>query len=144
MLMQSCAAKWMKNTERLVTWAGTPARRQMHGAKCSHDPGATITTAPEEAVSRIQLQLHSLPVKKVAQTQISGENRHLQDAKFRWMKWQKTGWRTFATKGPPASARSFTLPAGHWTRPDYLANRVDQKNEGHLRKKFPKISHETM
>jgi len=63
-LMQPCAAKWMKNTERFVTWAGTPARCQMHSAKCSHDPGATITTAPEEAVSRMQLQLHLLPVKR--------------------------------------------------------------------------------
>jgi len=27
----------------------------MIGAKCSHDPGATIPTAPEEAVSRMEL-----------------------------------------------------------------------------------------
>jgi len=69
--------------------------------------------------------------------------------KFRWMKWQEAGWLTVATEGPPASARSFTLSAafclemvcadGTGTRPDYLANRVDQKIEGHLRKNGTKI-----
>jgi len=32
-------------------WRSEP----MHGEKCSHDPGATITTAPEEAASRMKL-----------------------------------------------------------------------------------------
>jgi hypothetical protein len=82
----------------------------MHGAKCSHDPGATITTAPEEANNLMQLQQHSL------QTQITGGQRHLQaekvrPTKLRWMKWQKAVWRTVATEGPPTSARSFTLAA---------------------------------
>jgi len=47
----------------------------MHGAKCSHDPVATITTAPGEANNLMQLQQHSL------QTQIMGGQRHLQAGK---------------------------------------------------------------
>jgi len=47
----------------------------MHGAKCSHDPVATITTAPEEAHNLMQLQQHSL------QTKITGGQRHLQAEK---------------------------------------------------------------
>jgi len=34
--------------------------------------------------------------------------------KFCCMKWQEAGWRTIATEGPPASARSFTLSAAFW------------------------------
>jgi len=41
----------------------------------------TITTALEEAVSRMQLQLHSLPVKRWHIRKSAGGNRHLQDAK---------------------------------------------------------------
>jgi len=42
----------------------------------------TITTALEEAVSRMQLQLHSLPMKRWRKRKSAGENRHLQDAKM--------------------------------------------------------------
>jgi hypothetical protein len=41
----------------------------------------TITTALEEAVSRMQLQLHSLPVKRWRKRKSAGGNRRLQDAK---------------------------------------------------------------
>jgi len=41
----------------------------------------TITTALEEAVSRMQLQLHSLPMKRWCKRKSAGGNRHLQDAK---------------------------------------------------------------
>ena len=41
----------------------------------------TITTALEEAVSRMQLQLHSLPMKRWRKRKSAGGNRHLQDAK---------------------------------------------------------------
>ena len=34
--------------------------------------------------------------------------------KFRWTKCQEAGWRTVATEGPTASARSFTLSAAFW------------------------------
>jgi len=43
----------------------------------------TIMTAPEEVVSRMQLQLHSLPVKRWRKRKSAGGNRHLQDAKKR-------------------------------------------------------------
>ena len=43
----------------------------------------TITTALEEAVSRMQLQLHSLPMKRWRKRKSAGGNRHLQDAKKR-------------------------------------------------------------
>ena len=42
----------------------------------------TITTALEEAVIRMQLQLHSLPVKRWRKHTSAGGNRHLQDAKM--------------------------------------------------------------
>jgi hypothetical protein len=42
----------------------------------------TITTALEEAVSRMQLQLHSLPMKRWRKGKSAGGNRHLQDAKM--------------------------------------------------------------
>ena len=41
----------------------------------------TITTALEEAVSRMQLQLHSLPMKRWRKRKSAGGNWHLQDAK---------------------------------------------------------------
>jgi len=41
----------------------------------------TITTALEEAVSRMQLQLHSLPMKRWRKRKSAGENRHLQNTK---------------------------------------------------------------
>ena len=41
----------------------------------------TITTALEEAVSCMQLQLHSLPMKRWRKRKSAGGNRHLQDAK---------------------------------------------------------------
>ena len=41
----------------------------------------TITTTLEEVVSRIQLQLHSLPMKRWRKRKFAGGNRHLQDAK---------------------------------------------------------------
>jgi len=52
----------------------------------------TITTVLEEAVSRMQLQLHSLPMKRWRKRKSAGGNRHLQEQKstpdkFRWMKW---------------------------------------------------------
>ena len=66
----------------------------------------------------MQLQQHSL------ETQITGGQRHLQaekvrPTKLRWMKWQKSVWRTVATEADgkgikqslPTSARSFTLAA---------------------------------
>jgi len=36
----------------------------MHGIKCSHDPGATIATAGEEAARRMQLHSHWVLVKR--------------------------------------------------------------------------------
>jgi len=79
----------------------------------------TITKALEVAVSRMQLQLHSLPVKRWRKRKSAGGNRHLQDAKMHARqilleKWQEAGWRTVAPEGPPASARSFTLSAAFW------------------------------
>jgi hypothetical protein len=41
----------------------------------------TITTALEKAVSRIQLQLHSLPMKRWRKRKCAGGNRNLQNAK---------------------------------------------------------------
>ena len=40
-----------------------------------------ITTALEEAVSHMQLQLHSLPMKRWRKPKSAGGNRHLQNAK---------------------------------------------------------------
>jgi len=42
----------------------------------------TITLALEEAVSRMQLQLHSLPMKRWRKRKFAGGNRDLQDAKM--------------------------------------------------------------
>jgi len=41
----------------------------------------TITTALEEAVSCMQLQLHSLPMKRWRKRKFAGGNSHLQNAK---------------------------------------------------------------
>ena len=73
----------------------------------------TITTVLEEAVSRMQLQLHSLPMKRWRKRNLRVEigTCRMQKStpdKFRQMKWQEAGWRTVAAEGPPASARSFT------------------------------------
>jgi len=126
----------------------------MHSAKCSHDPGATIMTAPEEAVSYMQLQLHSLPVKKWRKRKSVGGNRHLQDAKKHARQillhevaggglanHRYRGATCFRPLLHPFSrvlARNGVCVKGTETRPDYLANRVDQKMRVTCEKIAPK------
>jgi len=106
----------------------------------------TITTTLEEAVSRMQLQLNSLPMKRWRKCKSAGGNRRLQDAQKHA---QQISLDEVAGGGLANSRcrvatcfrtlRHSSLHSGsNWsrmvcadgarTRPDYLVNRVDKKN----------------
>jgi len=114
----------------------------------------TITTALEEAISRMQLQLYLLPVKRWRKRKSVGGKRHLQDAKkhARQISLDEVAGGGLANsryQGATFFRPPFTLSAAFWlemvcadgtgTRKDYLANHFDPKIEGHFRKNGTKI-----
>ena len=106
---------------------------RLHAYNCTvQNVGMTITTALEEAVSRMQLQLHSLPMKRWRKRKSAGGNRHLQHAK----KHAQQILLDEVAGGGLANSRCRGVTCFRTllfrTRPDFLVNRVDQTIEGHF------------
>jgi len=85
----------------------------MHSVKCSHDPEATIATAPEEAARRMQLHWHWLQVKRWRKRKSRAERGTCRLGKGAPDKFSldevAEGGLANNHYGPPSSTCSFTL-----------------------------------